>query len=240
DILFGLRVEAEGLGLLVQDPADHDRAFDTGILGDLADRRFQRLQHDVDAGLHIGVVVVDATDRLLGAQQRHAAARHDAFLHGRAGGVEGVLDAVLFLFHLDLGRAADANDRDAAGELGKAFLQLLAVVVRGGLLDLRLDLADAGLDVLFLARAADDRGVFLVDHHLAGAAEHVDRHAFELHAELFRDQLATGQDRDVFQHRLAPVAEAGGLDGGDLEATGHAFDNQRRQRLALDVFGDDQ
>ena len=121
---------------------------------------------------------MDAADGLLGAQQRDAAARHDAFLHRGAGGVEGVLDAILLLLHLDLGRAADANDRDAAGELGQTLLQLLAVVVRGGLLDLRLDLADAGFDVLFLAGAADDRGVFLVDHDLAGAAEHVDRHAF--------------------------------------------------------------
>jgi hypothetical protein len=67
------------------------------------------------------------------------------------------------LLHLDLGRAADADDRDAAGELGQTLLQLLAVVVRGGLLDLRLDLRDAGLDVGLLAGAVDDRGVFLVD-----------------------------------------------------------------------------
>jgi hypothetical protein len=36
----------------------------------------------------------------------------------------------------------------AAGELGKPLLQLLAVVVGGGLLDLRLDLGNAAVDVL--------------------------------------------------------------------------------------------
>jgi len=54
-----------------------------------------------------------------------------------AGCVEGVLDAILFLLHFDIGGAADPDHRDAAGELGKTLLQLLAVVVRGGLLDLR-------------------------------------------------------------------------------------------------------
>ncbi len=164
----------------------------------------------------------------------------DALLHGCAGGVERVLDAVLFLLHLDLGRAADADHRDAAGEFCETLLQLLAVVVRGGLLDLRLDLVDAGLDVLFLAGAVDDRGVFLVDHDFSGTAQHVDGDAFELHAEFVRDQLAAGQDRNVFQHRLAAVAEAGRLDGGDLQAAAQAIDDQRGQRLALDVLGDDQ
>ena len=85
-----------------------------------------------------------------------------------------VVDAILALLHLGLGGAADADHRDAAGELGQPLLQLLAVVVGGGLLDLRLDLIDARLDVGLLAGAVDDRGVLLVDHHLLGAAEHVD------------------------------------------------------------------
>src|SRR5207247_4997836 len=100
---------------------------------------------------------------LLGPQQSDAAARHDALFDRRARRVERILDAVLLLLHLDLGRAADPDHRDAAGELGEPLLQLLAVVVRRGLLDLRLDLADAGLDVLPLAGAADDRGLLLLD-----------------------------------------------------------------------------
>ena len=119
-----------------------------------------------------------------------------------------IVDAILALLHLDLGGAADADHRDAAGELREALLQLLAVVVRGGLLDLRLDLGDPGLDVGLLAGAVDDRGVLLLDHHLLGAAEHVERHVLELDAEVFGDRLAAGQDGDVLQHRLAAIAEA--------------------------------
>src|SRR5262249_58712216 len=109
---------------------------------------------------------------------------------------------------LDLGGAADLDHGHAAGELCQPLLQFFAIVVGGGLLDLRLDLADPGLDVLLLAGALDDRGVLFVDHDLAGAAEHVDRDALELHAELVGDQLAAGEDRDVLQHGLAAGAAA--------------------------------
>ena len=71
-----------------------------------------------------------------GAQQRDAAARQDAFLDRGAGRMHRVVDAVLALPDLDLGRAADADHRHAAGELGEPLLQLLLVVVGGGLLDL--------------------------------------------------------------------------------------------------------
>jgi hypothetical protein len=59
-------------------------------------------------------------------------------------------------------------------------LQLLPIVVGGDLLDLRLDLSNARLDVGFLACTVDDCRVLLVDHHLLGAAEHGDCDVFEL------------------------------------------------------------
>src|ERR1700720_1865174 len=150
-----------------------------------------------------------------------------------------VIHAILALLHLNLGRAADADHRDAAGELGQTLLQLLTVVVRGGFLDLRLDLVDARLDVGLLAGAADDGGVFLVDHHLLGATEHGERDVLHLDAEIFRDRLTAGQHRDVLQHRLAAIAEARRLHSGNLEAATEAVDDQRGQSLAFDVFRDD-
>src|ERR1700759_5003513 len=45
-----------------------------------------------------------------------------------------VVDAVLALLYLDLGGAADADHRHTASELCQALLQLLAVVLGGGLL----------------------------------------------------------------------------------------------------------
>src|SRR5690606_2787040 len=239
-VLFGLGVEAE-VGLVrLQHLADHDRAFDARVFRDLTDRSLQGATDDVDAGGLVGVVDLQRGQHLGGLQQGHAAARDDAFVGSGSGCVQGVVDAVLLLLDLDLGRAADAQDGDAAGQLGQALLQLLTVVVRGGVLDLTLDLADAGFDAVLLASAFDDGGVVLGDLDLLGLAEHVERDRLKLDAEVFRDDLAARQDGDVFQHGLAAVAEARSLDGGDAQAAAQLVDHQGGQGFAFDVLGDDQ
>ena len=75
---------------------------------------------------------------------------------------------------------------------------------------------------------------------LLGPAEVGELDALELDAEVLEDRLAAGQDGDVAEHRLAAVAVAGGLDGGDLEDAAELVDDQGGQRLALDVLGDHQ
>src|ERR1700730_1685668 len=67
-----------------------------------------------------------------------------------------------------LGGAAHPSPPAPAGRGAQPLLQLLAVVVGGGLLDLRLDLADARLDLLPFAGAVHDRGLLLLDDHLLG------------------------------------------------------------------------
>ena len=126
--------------------AGDDGAVMARILGDLADRRLQRLADDVDAAGLVVIGALEALERLGGVEQRDAAAGDDAFLDRGAGRVERVVDAVLALLHLDLGRAADLDHGNAAGELGQALLELLLVVVAGGVLDLRADRLDPALD----------------------------------------------------------------------------------------------
>src|SRR4051794_38613654 len=239
DVLAGLGIEAVGVGLVLEDLADDHGAVFAGVDRDLASGSRQRLAHDLDAGLLVVVLGAQTLELLGGTEQGDAAARDDAFLDRRAGRMHRVINAILALLHLDLGRAADADHRDAACELGETLLELLTVVVRGGFLDLRLDLGHARFDVGFLAGAVDDRGVLLVDHHLLGATEHVERDVLELDAEIFRDRLAAGQDRDVLQHGLAAIAEARSLDGRDLQAATETVHDQGRKRFAFDVLGDD-
>ena len=81
---------------------------------------------------------------MLRVDQRGAAAGHDALFHGRAGRGERVLNAQLAFLHFDLGRSADVDHRYAARQLGQALLQLLAVVIGGGLFDLGADEAERG------------------------------------------------------------------------------------------------
>src|SRR6202000_294594 len=154
-------VEAGGGRGVFHDPAHHDRAFDAGVFGDLTDRGLQGAAHDGDAGFLVGVVTLEAVQNLAGLQERDTASGDDAFFHGRAGLVQGVVDAVLLFLHFHFGGAADADHRNAAGQLGQTFLQLFLVVLRGRVFDLLLDLADAAVDVGLGADAVHDGGVVL-------------------------------------------------------------------------------
>src|SRR6267143_303519 len=238
DVFAGLGVEAIGVLILLEDLADDDGTVLARVDRDLAGWIRQRLTDDLDAGLLVVVLGAKPLEVLGGTQQSDAAARHDAFFNRSTGRMHRVINAILALPHFDFGRAADADHRDAARELGQTLLQLLTVVVRGGFLDLRLDLIDAGLDVGLLAGAVDDGGVLLVDHHLLGAAEHGERDVLQFNAEIIRDRLAAGQNSDVLQHGLAAIAEARSLDGSDLEAAAQTVDDQGGESFAFDVFRD--
>ena len=152
------------------------------------------------------------------AHQRHSAAGHDALLDGRLGGVHGILDASFLFLHLGLGRRTHFDLSDAAHQLRQALLQLLAIVVGRGLLDLSAELLDAAFDVSALAGALDDGGVVLVDGDLLGLAEVLQLHVLKLDAQVLGNGLAARQDGDVFQHGLAAIAKARRLHRAALQA----------------------
>src|SRR4030095_5493613 len=149
---------------------------------------------------------------------------HDALLDGRLRVANGVLDAVLALLELDLGGRTDLDDRNTAGQLGQALLQLLAVVVGVRLLDLGADLVDPALDLLGVTGAVDDGRLVLGDDHLAGLAQQAQVGILQLEADLFADDRATGEDGDVLEHGLAAVTEARRLDGDRLEGAAALVD----------------
>jgi hypothetical protein len=179
-------------------------------------------------------------DRFDGVDENDAAAGDDAFFESRARRVKSILDAMLGLFHLDFGRRADLDDGHAAGQLGETLLELLAVEVAIGVFDLALDLLDATLDGVGITGAVDDRRVVFGDDDLAGAAELRDLGVLELEAHLFGDDLAAGEDGDVFEHTLAPIAKARCLDGDAGEGATQLVHDEGRESLAFDVFRDDQ
>src|ERR1700675_667392 len=113
-------------GLEALDVRHDDLAGLPGVISDLPGGGLEGLAHDVDPDLRVAfeLDLVERRDRL---QEGGAAAGDEAFLDGRSGRREGILDAVLLLLELDLGGRADLDDCDAAGELGKALLELLLV-----------------------------------------------------------------------------------------------------------------
>jgi hypothetical protein len=104
---------------------------------------------------------------------------------------------------------------------------------------MRADRLDARLDVSGLAGAVDDRGVLFLDDHFLGLAEVVHGRLLERQADLIGDDRTAGENGDVLQHGLAAIAETRRLDAGHFEDAADIVDDQRRQRLTLDVLGDD-
>src|SRR5688572_2286915 len=170
-VVVGQRVVAEVLVLRAAHLLDDDRAFATRVLHDHPERLLERATHDVDADLLVRLLELEALERRLSAQQRHAAARDDALFHRSTRRVQRVLDASLLLLHFALGRGADVHDGNATGELRQALLELLLVVVRGALVDRGADLLDATLNLVGVTSAIDERRVVLVDHDALRAAE---------------------------------------------------------------------
>ena len=178
-----------------------------------------------------------------GTQAAHvgnAAARHDAFLHGRAGGVQRIFHPCLLLLHFRLGGRADANHRNAADQFGETLLKLFAVVIRGGFIDLHANLVYPTLDIGGRSGTLYQGGVFLVDGDPLDLAQVVQGDILEFDAQVLGNDVAACQDGYVAQHFLAPIAKARGLHRGALQRTAQPVDYQGCEGLALNVLGDDQ
>ena len=117
-VLLGGGVVAVVLVRVAADVLNDDRAVLAGVGRDLADRGFEGAADDHRADLLVAgqLHLLDHVDAV---EESDAATGDDAFFDGRAGCVEGVLDAGLLLLHLGLGRSADVDLSDTTGELGE-------------------------------------------------------------------------------------------------------------------------
>ena len=174
----------------------------TRVLGNLASRGAQRTAHDVDARLLVVIGGLETFERLERAKQSDTAARKDAFLDGRTGCVQRVVDPVLALLDLDFGGTADAYDGNTASQLGHAFLQLFTVVVAGRGLDLGADLTYPGFDVDLVTGTIDKDNTTIVDG--AGSEADIKARVSEIRTQI--DNTSSDYDREKLQERLAKLA----------------------------------
>ena len=154
--------------------------------------------------------------------------------------MQSIINAVFLFLYFNFRSAADFDYCHTAGNLGQTFLQLFAVIVRRGFLNLFADLIGTGLDQVLLSVTVDNGGFVLGNFNLLAGAEVCQGNVFQLHAEVFGNDLTAGQNRNIFQHGLAAVAEARRLDRANLEAAADAVDDQSGQRFTFNVFGNDQ
>src|SRR5258708_9596396 len=154
--------------------------------------------------------------------------------------MRATLRASLLPLHLGLGRGADIDYSDTPGELGQTLLQLFAIIVPSGFLDLTPDLVNSALDIFGRTFALNYRRVFFVDGHALGSAQIIQRDVFELDPKVLGYTPAARQDCNVFQHRLAPVTESRGLNSRDLKRATQLVYHQGGKCFAFHIFGDNQ
>src|SRR5437667_2952304 len=102
------------------------------------------------------------------------------------------------------------------------------------------DLLDAPLDRRGLAMSGHDRGAFRACYDGFGATEIIEANGFQFQPEVLGDAFAAGEDRNVLNHLFAAISKAWGLDGADVDGAAQLVYHQRRERFALDLFGDDE
>ncbi len=96
------------------------------------------------------------------------------------------------------------------------------------------------MDGLLVTVTLNNHGVILIGLDATGAAKVLQSSAFELAANLLGDNGTAGEDRNILQHRLAPITEARGLHGEGIKGTTQLVDDQRRQSLTINILGDDE
>src|SRR5207244_6797237 len=106
--------------------------------------------------------------------------RDDASFDRRTRSVQRVFPASFLLFHLGLGGSADINHGHTAREFRQALLEFLAIIIACRFFDLTANLTHSTLNVVLLAFAFDNGGVFLVDRNALGFAKFIELHVLEL------------------------------------------------------------
>jgi hypothetical protein len=152
--------------------------------------------------------------------------------------MERILNPSLELLHFRFGGSADPNHRNATGKLGESFLKFLAIVIRSRFCYLSPELLDTSFNMVLLAGAFDDRCIVLVDDDALRPPKILHLNVLKFDAEIFGDCTSSGEDRNVFHDRLAPIAERRRLHRHHLQSSANFVYDQRCQCLTFDFFGE--
>ncbi len=154
--------------------------------------------------------------------------------------MQRIFNAGFFLFHLDFSSSTYLDDCNTASQFGQTLLQLLFVVIRGGIFDLLANLGHTAFDIRLLASTVNDGGVVLIQNHTLGVTQVLQGGGVQAQADFFGNHGTTGQDGNILQHGLATVTKARSLNSSHFDNATHVVDNQSRQSFAFNIFGNDQ
>ena len=224
-----------------QDLVGHHGPVGAGIVGDLAHGFGQGALHDANAGALIALAGSGQAIEALGQLKQGATpASNDAFLHGGAGRIEGILDAQLAVLQLGFGGGAHLDHGHTPGQLGDPLIELLAVVFGIGVVKFAPDRGHPVGNGGLVVPVGHDRGAVLGDGDAARLAEFGQPGLVQGHGLVFADHGGASQDGDVTEHGLAAITEARGPHGGHLEHTAVFVHHQGGQGFAFHLLGQDQ
>ena len=151
---------------------NHDVAVGAAVVDNLLERRGKSAGKNIDADLLIAANVrANLIDRFTATKERDAAAGKNSFERSRAGRMERVVNAILLLLHLCFGMSANFDDRDAAAQFRKAFLEFFAIVIAFAFRDHAAQQIGARFDLFFGSATVNNRRGVLVDRNTFRAAK---------------------------------------------------------------------
>ena len=174
------------------------------------------------------------------AHKTHAATSDHAFGHGRARRMKRVFNAALLFFQFRFAACANFNLRNAAGQFGQTFLQLLTVVVAISLIHLAANLLATILDGLGAAGAFNNRCVVGVNGDLLHLTKLRNGDLVQINSKILHDGLTTSQNGQIFKHGLAAIAVTRRLDRAHIQHAAHLINDKRAQRFARNILRDNQ
>ena len=210
-----------------------------GIVRNLTNGLLQSPLHDVYPRLPVTPQLHLIQSRQT-PQISYSTSSNNPLLHRSTSGIEGILHPGLAILHLRLRSSTHVDHRNTPHQLGQPLLQLLPIIVAGGLLNLNPDLLDPTLQGTAFAHPLDNGGVVLVDAYPLGPTQIVHVHIFQLDPQILGDDPTAGENGDVLQHGLAPVPEAGGLDRRTPKGSADLVDHQGGQGLPLHLLRNHQ
>src|SRR6218665_3123979 len=238
-VLAGRGVETMTCGKL-RNPVGNNTRLEARVESDLLERSFDGNLDDIRTRCLISGELEPLECNRTGLDECNTATRNNSLFHGRLRVTNSVLNAVLPLLELDLGRSTRLDDGNSTGKLCESFLQLLTVVVGVGVLDLSADLCHPPRDLLRVTSSLDDGRLVFGNDNLASLTKQVKRRVLELESDLFGNDLTTGENCDVLQLCLAAVTKAGGLDGNRLEDATDLVHDESGESLTVDILRDDE
>jgi len=240
DVLAGGSVVSALQVSSLEEFVDDDGAFVSSVLADGLDGDLASLSHDIDTDTLVEVLSLDVVKSLRGEEEGGTTAGNDSFIGSSSGGAEGILNAVLELSDFDFGRSTDLNDGNSTGESTNTLLELLSVVVTGGLLHLVSESLNTLGDFSRFSSSSHDNDIVLRDDDLLGRSHDGNIGIGEALSEVLRDELGTSGDSDILHGVTSVVTESRGLDAANLESTTELVDNEGGESLRLNILSNDE